>query len=107
MIIQTILGQIEPEKMGVTDCHEHLIKSGGLEVLLKGNDYLLDDIEKAILELKLFSKAGGKTIVEMGSINQGRDIEKLLTIAKQVPVNISQQRVFSLQNSMIQTRIGS
>jgi 5-phospho-D-xylono-1,4-lactonase len=88
MIIQTVLGQIKSEKMGVTDCHDHLIRSGGLEVLLKGSDYLLDDLEKAILELNFFSNAGGKTIIEMGSINQGRDIEKLLTIAKKVPVNI-------------------
>jgi predicted metal-dependent phosphotriesterase family hydrolase len=31
--IQTLLGDIAPEEMGITDSHDHLTRSGGMELV--------------------------------------------------------------------------
>jgi phosphotriesterase-related protein len=79
--IQTLLGDIPPEKLGITDAHDHLIRSGGMEVV-HDRDFLLDDVDKAVQEMELFLKAGGKTIVDMDPIGCGRNVPKMLEIAK-------------------------
>ena len=83
--VRTILGDVDSKELGIVDAHEHLICTGGLEILKNGEDWRLNDINKAINEAKLFAKAGGKTIVDMNPISNGRDVEKMLQIAKAVP----------------------
>ena len=34
-VIRTILGDISPEEMGITDSHDHLIRSGGSELFVR------------------------------------------------------------------------
>jgi len=87
MKIQSVLGPVPPEKLGITDMHEHLIRVGGMEVL-KDRDMLLNNVEKAIEEIRYFHKAGGNTIVDMDPIGCGRDINRILEVARSVPVNI-------------------
>ena len=83
--VRTILGDVDSSNLGMVDAHEHLIRTGGLEILKNGEDWRLNDVEKAINETKLFAKAGGKTIVDMNPASSGRDIRMLLEIAKSVP----------------------
>ena len=83
--VRTILGDVDSSELGIVDAHEHLIRTGGLEILKNGEDWRLDNVEKAINETKLFAEAGGKTIVDMNPTSAGRDIRKLLEIAKAVP----------------------
>lgn len=80
-IVRTLLGDIDPKELGVTDCHEHLIRSGGEEVRMD-KDFLLDSVEKAIEEVNSFLEAGGKTIVTMDPIGCGRNVPKMLQIAE-------------------------
>ena len=84
-IIRTVLGDVDSSDLGMVDAHEHLIRTGGLEILKNGEDWRLNDVKKAINEVKLFAKAGGKTIVDMNPACAGRDIRKLIEIAKAVP----------------------
>jgi len=86
--IQTVLGPIPPEKLGVTDMHEHITVDGGYEVLLLEEDLGNLGVEKAIEEVGYFHKAGGNSIVETSRFACGRNIVKLLEVAKKVPVNI-------------------
>jgi len=86
--IQTILGPVPPEKLGVTDIHEHIIVDGGLEALMIDWDFNLPSVEKAIEEVTYFHKAGGNSIVDYGMLGAGRRITKLLKVAEKVPVNI-------------------
>jgi predicted metal-dependent phosphotriesterase family hydrolase len=85
--VRTVLGDINPKDMGVTDAHDHLIRTGGLEVL-KDRDFLMDNVDKAVQEAQYFAAGGGKTLVDMGAVSLGRDIRKLVEVAKRVPVHI-------------------
>ena len=107
--IQTVLGPIPSERLGVTTTHEHLLVD--LSALQKppveasrratfyapvtmellgsinfGGQTNLDnsrllDVETAIAETLLYKRAGGDTIVEATSIGIGRDPEGLRQIA--------------------------
>lgn len=79
--VRTVLGDINPSEMGVVDCHDHLIKNGGPE-MLEHKDFLMIDIKAAEKELQRFIDAGGKTMVTMDPPNVGRDVPRMLEIAK-------------------------
>lgn len=79
--IRTVLGDIPAEELGVTDCHDHIIRSGGPEVKLD-QAFLMDDVECAAEELARFLKAGGKTMVCMDPIGCGRNVSKMLEVAE-------------------------
>ena len=85
--IQTLLGDIAPSDLGVTNAHDHLIRSGGKEVLLD-KDFLIDDVAKAVEEMRLFVAAGGKALIDMDPIGCGRNVPKMLEVARQVPGHI-------------------
>lgn len=89
MFIRTILGDISPDQLGVCDCHDHLIRSGGAEPKMDP-DFLLDSAEMAIRELNYWYDAGGRAIVDMDVTGCGRNIPKMLQIAQalQGKVNI-------------------
>jgi len=81
--VQTLLGDIAPQEMGVTDAHDHLIRSGGIEIV-HDPDFRLDDVDKAAQEMESFIEAGGKTLVDMDPIGCGRNVPKMLEIAERV-----------------------
>jgi len=81
MIIRTVLGDIDPNDLGVTDMHDHLIRSGGEEVR-KDKDFLMDSVEKGIEEFKSFLNSGGKSLVAMDPIGCGRNVPKMVKIAE-------------------------
>ncbi|HEX9116683.1 MAG TPA: phosphotriesterase-related protein [Anaerolineae bacterium] len=87
-MIRTILGDIAPDQLGVTDAHEHLIRIGGGEVAHGGEDMRLPSVEKAVEESRLFRAAGGKAIVDTAPCSLGRDIRKLLEVNAQVDLHI-------------------
>lgn len=82
-IVRTLLGDIDPKDLGVTDSHDHLIRSGGEEVR-SDKDFLLDSVDKAVEEANRFIEAGGKTIVTMDPIGCGRNVPKMLEIANRL-----------------------
>ena len=55
--VRTILGDVDSSELGIVDAHEHLIRTGGLEILKNGEDWRLDNVEKAIKEVKLFARS--------------------------------------------------
>lgn len=113
--IQTVLGLISPEDLGITLPHEHLfidmcdffiepsddekefahqpislenlawIRSHRFSNL---NNLQPFDEEEAINEALLFKKAGGSTIVEQTPNNVGRDPVKLVRVAQATGLNI-------------------
>ena len=86
--IRTILGDIDPKLMGVTDAHEHLIRIGGGEVAHGGEDMRLSSVENAVEETRLFLAAGGQSLVDTAPCSLGRDIRKLLEVNAQVAAHI-------------------
>jgi phosphotriesterase-related protein len=114
--IQTVLGTIDPDELGITLPHEHLICDSSFffeeptEVTQKALAYesvkiqnlgwlrqnpsknldnmkLLDE-DLSISELNLFKKAGGCSIVEMSNIGLGRNPLALARISRATGLNI-------------------
>jgi phosphotriesterase-related protein len=115
-MIQTVLGPIPGERLGVTSTHEHLLvdlshlQKAPVEASRRAKFYApvsmellgslnyagqtnldnsrLLDVETAIRETLLYKCAGGDTIVEATSIGIGRDPEGLQQIARATGLNI-------------------
>ena len=85
--IRTVMGDIEPAALGVTNAHEHVLIRGGL-ILLKEPDFRLDDVEKAKEEVADFHRFGGQALVDTAPIGIGRDPEGLKAVAEATGVHI-------------------
>lgn len=85
--IKTIRGEITPDQLGFTDVHEHLWKSGGMEVI-EDKDFGIEDKEKSREELKSYIAAGGKTIIDMQPLGVGRGVNELLEISEGLDCNV-------------------
>ena len=84
--VNTVLGPIQADELGVTYIHEHLyVKPNELPEFYP---YTLDNVEKSVEEAKRFKAAGGNTMVEMSPLNFGRNTEALRTIAQEAGVNV-------------------
>ena len=86
--IQTVLGKIKPEEMGVTYGHEHLLFAPPPPVDTEDPDMRLIQVDKAIQEVNYFKLAGGQSIVEMSTVEMGRSPEGLEAISKVTGVHI-------------------
>jgi 5-phospho-D-xylono-1,4-lactonase len=85
--VKTIKGEISPNELGFVDIHDHLWKSGGMEVI-EDKDFGIESIEKSREELKNFVKFGGKTIVDMQPLGVGRGINELISISEGIEANV-------------------
>lgn len=81
--IQTLRGDIAPAELGVTDCHDHLIKTSGLQAR-EDPRYLMPDVDKAVQEAEAFAAAGGCALVEMTPLGAGRDVPRMLQVAQRL-----------------------
>lgn len=79
--VRTVLGDIDPKALGVTDCHDHLIKNYGPEAH-EHPDFVMMSLDAAKAEVEEYLAKGGKTIVTMDPPNVGRDVNRMLQIAE-------------------------
>lgn len=114
--VQTVLGPIDPEDLGITLPHEHLISDGScwfvepseatekvmvhhpvtLDILWwlryhlfqNMDDLLLLDEQEAVEEAMRFKLAGGNSIVELSNIGLGRDPAALARISRATGLNV-------------------
>jgi phosphotriesterase-related protein len=114
--VQTVLGPIQPEELGVTLTHEHLACDASALMIppeeatrrAKFNEPLsigllglirysglpnldnarLQDVQTSIEEASIFKQAGGGTIVDVTSIGLGRDPVALASIARASRLNV-------------------
>lgn len=82
-MIRTVLGELEPERLGVCDSHDHLFFRS---VLLPGQE--LDDVAAALAEVREFAAAGGQAIVQWTPHGLGRRAEELPGISTQTGVSL-------------------
>ncbi|GAA1253211.1 phosphotriesterase [Kitasatospora nipponensis] len=66
-LIRTVLGDLDPAELGVTDAHDHLFLRSAL---LPGQE--LDDPAAAAAELAVFRAAGGQALVQWTPYGLGR-----------------------------------
>ena len=86
-MIRTVLGDIDPEVLGFTHCHEHIFiernKSASINPAL-----LIDDYAKSLQELILLRKAGGSALVDAQPVMAGRMAEWLVKASQDSAINI-------------------
>lgn len=70
--IETVLGPIPPQELGVTYSHDHLLWCPP-PPYDEDTDLRLDSMEAALAELSFFKAAGGRALVEMTTREIGRD----------------------------------
>ncbi|MFI2606803.1 phosphotriesterase [Kitasatospora sp. NPDC018619] len=81
--VRTVLGDLDPADLGVTDAHDHLfIRSP----LLPGQE--LDDPAAAEDVLRAFAAAGGRTLVQWTPIGLGRGADSLAALSRSTGVRI-------------------
>ena len=84
---RTVLGDIAPEEMGVTDAHEHIIIAGGRPGEMSA-DFVLADADKAVEELTRAKAKGLRTVVDAMPIGLGRDAEMLADVSRRSGVHV-------------------
>ena len=85
--IRTVLGDIEPEDLGPTYAHEHLVIDGGRVVELNP-DFLLADVDKAVAELEPARELGLAAIVDATPCEFGRNPRKLADASRRSGIHV-------------------
>jgi phosphotriesterase-related protein len=85
--IRTVLGDIEPEDLGPTYAHEHLVIDGGRVVELNP-DFLLADVDKAVAELQPARELGLAAIVDATPCAFGRNPLKLAETSRRSGIHV-------------------
>ncbi|MEH7443456.1 phosphotriesterase [Bacillus sp. JJ1122] len=85
-MIQTVLGKIRPEDLGICSVHEHL--SIDLSRIKKDPDTILDDEPGMLEELEDFHCEGGRAMVEVTNDGMGRDVLRLKRLSEKSGVHI-------------------
>jgi 5-phospho-D-xylono-1,4-lactonase len=82
-VIRTVLGDIAPGELGVTDSHDHLFFASAK---LPGQE--LDDAAAAGAELRAFAAAGGQALAQWTPMGLGRHAEELPALSEAAGVHI-------------------
>jgi 5-phospho-D-xylono-1,4-lactonase len=85
-IIRTVLGDIPSSSLGLTLGHDHLYTLPPEDVT--DPDLRMDSEEAAVQELELFKRAGGGAVVEMTTVDYGRDGAALARVSKASGIHV-------------------
>ena len=85
----TVRGAIEPAELGVTLAHDHVL-SDAYAMYGDAPDYawILDDVELAVDELRLYAAAGGWAVCDPTNVGLGRDPQALRRISEASGIHI-------------------
>jgi phosphotriesterase-related protein len=81
--VRTVLGDIAPELLGVTDAHDHLFLASRA---LPGQE--LDDAGAALTEIAAFAALGGRAVVQWTPWGMGRRADALPDLSRRSDVHI-------------------
>ncbi len=87
-MIRTVLGDIEPERIGITYAHEHLLATPPAWKAREDPDLVILDEEAALEEAEAFRAAGGTAMYEATAWDYGRDAAGLRRIAERTGLHI-------------------
>ena len=82
-IVRTVCGDIDPSTLGPTDAHDHAFFASPL---LAGQE--LDEVEKAIEEVRTLAAAGAAAFVDWTPLGLGRDLDRLRAVSEATGVHI-------------------
>ena len=86
--IRTLLKDIDPNDLGITNGHEHIICRPPYWVEKGNDDLILDDPQKSLSDVMDFKNMGGSSIVDATAIDYGRDVEAVANISKKAGIHI-------------------
>jgi predicted metal-dependent phosphotriesterase family hydrolase len=85
--VRTVQGDIEPDALGVTYAHEHVIIDGGRPVLMQP-DFDLGDVESMVSEVQGAMTHGLQAIVDAMPCDAGRSAVKLAELSRRTGVHV-------------------
>jgi 5-phospho-D-xylono-1,4-lactonase len=83
VVVRTVLGDVDPDELGVTDAHDHLFFRSPL---LPGQE--VDDPDAAAAELRAFADLGGRTVVQWTPFGLAQRPNDLARLARATGVNV-------------------
>ncbi len=86
--VRTLTGDIDPQEMGFTYSHEHLVCIPPYWRERGEDDLLLDDKEKTKRDVLDFKRHGGRTIVDATAVDYGRRVEEVKAIAEETGIYV-------------------
>ena len=86
-MIRTVLGDIAPSALGFCHAHEHVLIRASIGTR-DNPDLLIDDVEAATEEVRLFRSAGGAALVDTMPLDCGRDPVGLVEVSRRTGVHI-------------------
>jgi len=87
LFIRTVTGDIGPEELGFTHCHEHLF-TGRIEGVGLEKRLLIDSFRRSRGEARTFCRYGGRGIVDAQPFGAGRNAACLRKISEQTGLYI-------------------
>lgn len=84
--VMTVLGPTNPAAVGITSTHEHLFARFTSNRM--DPDTELNELDTVVEELLVFRQAGGDAIVEVTTIDMGRDADRLAAVSVATGVKI-------------------
>jgi phosphotriesterase-related protein len=81
-------GPVPAGELGTVDCHEHLAAPAWRRSEAQEPDLDLGDPARVAEDLRAFAAAGGSTVVEMTTVDYGRDLPALACLARATGVRI-------------------
>ncbi len=85
--VRTVLGDIDPAELGVTDAHEHVVIAGGRPVQMNP-DFLLADVDRLTEELSGARAHGLRAVIETMPADSGRDVLLLAELSRRTRLHI-------------------
>jgi phosphotriesterase-related protein len=107
-MIQTVLGTIKPDELGVCLPHEHVWcdqrvapRADLFDVTRSTDTFMcLNDYDRMVSELIAYREAGGQAIVEVTCDGWGRDLEMLARLSEAAEVHIIATAGFYIEPCM-------
>lgn len=85
--VRTVLGDVAAGELGVCDAHAHVIIDPSFTTH-ETADFLLDDVERAVEELRRFRADGGRAMVDSMPCDAGRNVLKLAEVSRRSGVHL-------------------
>jgi 5-phospho-D-xylono-1,4-lactonase len=85
--VRTILADIDARELGVCYAHEHIVIDHSFATQ-RNPDFLLNDVDKIVAELRAFHAAGGRAMVDTMPMECGRNMDLLAEVSRRSGVHI-------------------
>lgn len=94
--VETTLGPIPADQLGLIDAHEHFFIDSSQGVV-KEPDFKLDNVEFAIQDVNAWKVAGGGAMVDTMPVSAGRNVGKCIEVSKATGIPIVMSTGFHKQ----------